>query len=376
MTETLTRPGAGPDRDPAEGRPRGRLRRLVARRRVALLDAPRTRRGRIVTAVVLVLVLLASAGQLAWSTVTALPADAALRVGGLRGEVVTTQSLDARVRLYGALYGIAAPTDPAGQDRFRRDTAKAVAVSELVTREAAARGIVVADKAVSDQLDQLVARSFPAGRDDFLAKLSAAGVSEQDVLGEVRRQMVTSQLYDRITRGVPPVTDDDVARAYDQRRATLTTPEQRHVRAVVLGSQQDAAATLDRLRGGADVTAEAARSLDQSTRGTGGDLGLVGHDQLATLDQGLADAVFGAAPNAYVGPLPLQQAFVVAQVAEVRPGTPLTLDQARDELRAQLGVERTGAVWNGWIADRLRAEGVEYAESYQPADPSSAPAPR
>jgi peptidyl-prolyl cis-trans isomerase C len=175
---------------------------------------------------------------------------------------------------------------------------------------------------------------------------------------------------------VPPVTDADVATAYDQRRATLTTPEQRHVRAVVLGTQPDAAATLDRLRAGADFTAEATRSLDRSTQSTGGDLGLLGHDQVASLDQGLADAVFGAAPGALVGPLPLQQAWVVAQVTEVRPGTPLTLDQARDGLRAQLGVERTGAVWNGWITDRLRDEDVEYAEDYRPADPLSAPAPR
>jgi parvulin-like peptidyl-prolyl isomerase len=385
VTETVTRPEAGPDPDTghptgdgatAPGGWRSRGRRLRARLRGLPVVAPRSRRGALATAVVLVLVLLAGAGQLVYSAVTALPAGAALRVGGVHGEVVTTQALDARVRLYGALYGIAPPADPAGQDTFRRDTAKAVAVSEVVSREAADRNIVVADKAVSDQLDQLVARSFPAGRDDFLARLSGAGISEKDVLDEVRRQMVTARLYDQITHGVPPVSDGDVASAYDQRRATLTTPEQRHVRAVVLGSQPDAGATLDRLRGGADFTGEAARSLDQSTRGSGGDLGLLGHDQVASLDQGLADAVFAAAPGAFVGPLPLQQAWVVAQVTDVRPGTPLTLDQARDGLRAQLGVERTGAVWNGWITDRLRADDVEYADDHRPADPLSAPAPR
>ncbi|MEJ2861565.1 peptidylprolyl isomerase [Actinomycetospora flava] len=369
-------PDAETDAEPEPDRPsRARLLATTARTRAAALAArvPGGRWTRRAVAAVLVLALLAGAGFAVYRWATALPDDAALRVAD---GVVTEQALDQRVRLYGALYGIAPPGDDAGRDTFRRDTAKAVAVSEVVVGEAAARGITVSEAEVSGQLDQLVTRSFPAGRDDFLARLSQVGIGERDVLDEVRRQMVTSRLYEQVVRDVPPVTDQDVARAYDERRATLTTPEQRQVRAIVLSSRDDADATLARLQAGADPAVEATRSLDQSTRGAGGDLGLLVRDQVAALDPGLADAVFTAAPGSFVGPVPLQQAWVVAQITGMRAGSPLTPDQARDPLRAQLGAERAGALWNTWTTDRLRDADVEYADGYRPADPFAAPAPR
>ncbi|MHA6792281.1 peptidyl-prolyl cis-trans isomerase [Pseudonocardia bannensis] len=332
------------------------------------LLVPRPGRAWYVSALMLALLAAGAGTQIAVAEITALPADAALRV---EDTVITEQQLADRVQAFKALYGVQRPDDPAAVERFDRDAAKAVAVSEILERAAQEEGIVIPEKAAQDELDRLVADAYPAGRDDFITRLGQVGLSEPEVLAEIRRQLTNSRLFDQVTRDVPETTDADVQQAYDARRDEMVDPEKRHVRNIVVGSEAEARQTLDRLNTGEDFAAVARDvSLDRSTKDKGGDLGTAVREQL---DPRYADEAFRVSPNSFFGPLETQHGWNVGQVLAVTPAVPLSLDQVRDPLRQKLTAERKLDRWNAWLGGRIQAAGVEYAPHYRPADPDVPP---
>lgn len=342
------------------------VRRLNRKRRLLV---PQRRLPRYLSTGLLVVALAGSGSQIVVDRLHALPADAAFR---LDDSVTTVEQLDHRVQLLGALYGVQRPSDPAKVDQFTRDSAKAVAVSTILDRAAADQGIVIADKTASDQLDKVISQSYPGGRQEFVTKLGQLGVSEQDVLDEIKRQLANAQLYDSVTKGAAPVTDDDVAKAFQDRKQQMVRPEARDLRNIVVGTEAEAEQVLQRLRSGTDFAAVAGQtSLDQSTKDKGGDLGPMTADQL---DKAYADAAFKAPAGTVFGPVQTQNGWNIGQVVSVTPAAPLTFDQVKDQLKTQLANERKSALWNSWLAGRIKAAGVQYADTYRPADPDAPPA--
>ncbi|MEU4377241.1 peptidylprolyl isomerase [Pseudonocardia alni] len=360
----------GADHDTAESdhsETAGRVARL--RRQVTSLVAG-TRIRRIVALVLAVVLVLGAVGGFAWWRLTALPEGAALAVGDV---VVTSDELDQRVQTLQALYGVEPPTEPDRLDSFRRDAAKSVAVSTLLDQEAVARGLVVSDKEAGDVLNRFVEQQFgPGGRAAFVQTLGNVGASEASVTDEIKRQLAVSRLTDQV---VGPVTVDDaeLRTAFDQRRDQLGTPELRSVRHIVVGDEAAAKDVVGRLNAGTPFEQLAReRSLDQSTRDSGGNLGQARRDQL---DPAFGDAAFTASPGAVFGPLQTERGWYVGRVDAVTPPVPAEFDQVKDSLRQTLEAEKALDRWRGWLGDAIRSGDVRYADDYRPADPEALPGP-
>lgn len=297
-----------------------------------------------------------------------LPEDAALRVDGT---VVSTAQLQRRVDVLQALYGVREPRAGRRQDQFRRDVAKAIAVSMILEGEARERGVVVATKAARSTLSRLIEREFPdTGRSGFVRALGNVGVGEREVLDEIERQLVVSQLFDRITAEVR-VSDEDVVAEFDARREELAIPERRRIRNIVVAERATAVQVLRRARAGSGF-AELVRkySLDASTRNAGGDMGLLAQ---ADLEADYGRAAFRAPVGGIFGPVKTRFGWNVGQVVSSRPARPLGLDRVRAELRRQLETEKALEVWRDWVAEQIRGADVEYAPRFRPTDPDSPP---
>ncbi|MBW0090473.1 peptidyl-prolyl cis-trans isomerase, partial [Pseudonocardia sp. KRD-188] len=331
------------------------------------LRLPTTWVGRAVAAAV-VLVLVAVGAGAVWWQASALPADAAYR---LDGRIVTVAELDERIVALQALYGVQAPEDPAAADGFRRDVAKSVVLSDILDREAVERGVVVADKQVTDTRDRYIEEQFgPGGRDAFVRALGNVGTSEESVLEEIRRQMTVGLLMQDVV-GPVTVTDEELRAAYTERQGTLGTPERRTLRNIVVETEEQARAAFDEIRGGVAFEQVAAdRSRDESTRGTGGLLGDLARDEL---EGPVGDAAFAVAPGELYGPVQGQFGWNVGRVDAVAPFVPASFDQVADGLRQALEVERSLAIWQDWIAQQVRESDVVYADDFRPADPDAPP---
>lgn len=323
--------------------------------------------------VLFVLLALSAGTAVSLARVEAVPAGAALRLGD---RTVSIAQLDQRIRLLAALYGISAPKDPAGLDAFRRDSAKAIVISDVLEEAAQARGIIIADKTANDALTDLVDKTYPQGRDVFDQKLAAVGVSSIQVVGELKRQLTDARLFDQVTGNVTPVTDADVAQVYQRRRGEMVEPERRHLRNIVVASHDEAERLATRLGGGADFATLAAQtSSDDSRKPTESDLGVVTRAQL---ESSYGDAAFGAVPTSVFGPVQTSYGWCVGQVLDVTPAVPLTLDQVREPLRASELRQRRQDTWDSWLNGQLESAHPNYADAYRPTrpdtvDPSSTP---
>lgn len=326
------------------------------------------KRWRLVTGVVVTLVLLGGVAVLAVDKLTGLPDNAVLQVGDT---VISQQDFDHRVRLLRALYGVQSPENGDRADQFRRDAAKSIAVSLIVTRAAEERGIVIAERTAQQALDRLVKDQFPAGRDAFIESLGTVGASEREVLAEIGRQLASSRLFDEITKDVAPVTDADVRKHYKDHKADMVTPEKRRLRNIVVRTREDAQKVYAQARKGADFASLAARrSLDQSTKTKGGDLGTRTADQL---EGDFAKAAFAAGKGAVFGPVQTQYGWNVGKVENVRAGDPLAFDQVAEQLKEELNNLRRVEAWRKWFSEELKAAEVEYADDYRPANPDAPP---
>lgn len=340
-------------------------------RTVRLPSLRRPPRSRVYRILSIAVAMLIAAGLLllGFDRLTGLPADAALRVDDT---VVTTDEVDRRISAFRALYGVQSPGGEKA-DEFRRDSAKAVAMQLVLDVAARDRGIVISDKAARDALTNLVEDQLPTeGWRGFVALLGEVGASEEDVLTEVKRQHATAELLHEVTKDVAAPAADEVRQAFDERADEMVTPERRKVRNIVVATEREAKRALRELRSGAGFAALVARrSLDGSTRDTGGNLGFVSRDQL---EPAYADAAFGVAAGEYFGPVETRFGWNVGQVRQIREPKPLRYADVKEEFRAALTSERQLKAWRAWLAEQLQDADIDYADDYRPADPDVPPA--
>lgn len=351
------------------GQRASRLRRLIGRLRGVPLLAPAKRRSRYVGATFVALVAAGSITHVAVAQANALPDDAVFRLGDT---VLNKQQFAHRTKVMEVLYGVKRPDDKAKQDEFRRATAKAIAVSDILEHAKKRANVVIADKEASDQLDKVIKQSYPqGGREQFTNALGSSGISEKDVLDEIKRQLGNGQMYQKLTHSTPPVKEADAHKTYQQRKDEMVQPEQRHLRNIVTDSKDKASKALARVEAGEDFAAVAREvSMDSSSKENGGDLGKVAKEQL---DKEYGKAAFGVKDKGLFGPVKTKEGWHVGQVLKVEPEVPLSFEKVKSQLTTQIHTERKLKVWNSWLSDQIKSAEVEYADDYRPKNPHSPP---
>ena len=139
-----------------------------------------------------------------------------------------------------------------------------------------------------------------------------------------RRRAAGERLLETALGGVQ-VSDDELLELYHSTSDTV------RLQLVVLASEAEAKASLERLRGGARLADEALRSLDPQSRESGGEFGARSRFQLPPL---LANAAFAAPIGQLTGPVKLDLGFAVLRVVERSLGDEQAFAARRDELRA------------------------------------------
>jgi peptidyl-prolyl cis-trans isomerase C len=292
----------------------------------------------------------------------------ALKVEGTK---VSEAEFTRRLDLLRALYDVRPPTDEAKVAAFRGDAAKGMAVAILVSHDVTERNLQAADKVVRDRLDGFIAQRYPqGGRDQFIQALGNFGVSEADVLAEFRRILDTQSLFKAVVGDVK-VGEDQISKAFDDRKAQLAVPEKRKLRHLVVKTEDEAKKALTRINGPETFEGVVKDvSLDSSTKEKGGELGTVARAQL---DPTFGAAAFEAAKGATFGPVQTKNGWHVGLVEDVTAGHAVTLEEVHDSLRDTLVAEASLTKWRGYLADRIRTAEACYAKGNRPADPKAPP---
>lgn len=205
-----------------------------------------------------------------------------------------------------------------------------VMIEQVLIEQAAQReGIDVSET----EVETVIARDIDenGGQGQFESWLQANNWTYDEYKDRQRSMMISSQMFERVTQGVP------------------TEAEQVHARHILMANQDEVRNLLTQLQSGADF-AEIARqySLDPSTKESGGDLGFFPRGTLVVPE--VEDVAFSLSVGQISDVVQSAMGFHVVQVLERVQDKPLT-EESWQALRE--------ATFRDWVSQLWSAANVD-----------------
>ena len=207
-------------------------------------------------------------------------------------------------------------------------------------------------------LDRALAGDIASPPPEVLAKY----FEERKILfrtPEYRKLVIVSLIPSELARWIE-ISDADLKRAYEERRARYITPERRHILQVDFPNAEAASAAAERIAKGASFV-DIAKELGKSEKDI--DLGTL--PKAAIIDRAVADAAFSLKEGEVSAPVQGRFGTVLVQVLKIEPEQGRPFDQVAGELRQELATARAKNdifdLYNK-IED-ARAEGKSLAEA-------------
>ena len=182
-------------------------------------------------------------------------------------------------------------------------------------------------------LDRALAGDIPSPSPDVLAKY----FEERKILfrtPEYRKLVIVSLIPSELARWIE-ISDADLKRAYEERRARYVTPERRHILQIDFPNAEAASAAAERIAKGASLV-DVAKELGKSEKDI--DLGTV--PKAAIIDRAVADAAFSLKEGEVSAPVQGRFGTVLVQVLKIEPEQGRPLDQVAGELKQELATAR------------------------------------
>ena len=185
-------------------------------------------------------------------------------------------------------------------------------------------------------IDRAQAGEVPAPTPEELAKY----FEERKILfraPEYRKLVIVSLIPSEQARWIE-ISDADLKRAYDERRARYVTPEQRHVLQIDFPDAEAARAAADRVAKGATFV-DIAKELGKTEKDI--DLGTVA--KAGMIDKSVAEAAFALKEGEVSAPIQGRFGTVLVQVVKIEPETVRTLEEVAGALKQELATARAKA---------------------------------
>ena len=211
--------------------------------------------------------------------------------------------------------------------------------NEILLERANTMNLVASDAEVEDKFTE---SKSPYTEDEFQRKLTAAGLTVDDLKSDLRRQLSIQKLLNREIVAKINITDQDVADFYQKNRAQFNVPEpQYHIAQIVvtphpdpavhnrkndkatneIEAQRKVAVLEQKLSAGADFFQLAMDYSEDSTGSTGGDLGFHGESSFNQSDPTLKKAVLAMRPGEVSKPVPSRNGgYVILKMIGKEPG--------------------------------------------------------
>ncbi|HEX5705705.1 MAG TPA: peptidylprolyl isomerase [Pyrinomonadaceae bacterium] len=271
-------------------------------------------------------------------------------------------------------------------------------VSELIdraviAREAERRGLVVTPEKLSEREARAVAQF--GGEEKYAEYLASHGLTRDEWREVIRTEIYGELLREELRKDVK-VSDEDVRKFYDERKAdpAFQLPERVTASHVLINARPNlvsqeiqrarnlAGADLERAvgeemnarraraeevrrraAGGADFAALARElSEDPATRERGGDLGTFARD---SHPRAFDDAAFRLRPGEVSGVVQTDYGFHVIKATGREAARSQTFDEAATEIRRRLATERESANLRQWLKEARRTSDVRIEEPYR-----------
>ncbi len=205
--------------------------------------------------------------------------------------------------------------------------------SQWVLNEAKELGVNVSDAEVKKQFEKIKSTQFPKAG-EFQKFLQSSGQTVSDLLLRVKLNMLSTKIQQKIAKQKHAVTEQDVAKYYEQNKSRYGTPEKRTVAEILTKTEEAAKTAKKEIESGKSFASVAkAVSIDPTTKAHGGLIvGLTKGTQSKALDE----AVFSAPKGKLEGPVKTPFGYVIFEVKSVTPGNQQPLSAVKGQIKTQL----------------------------------------
>jgi foldase protein PrsA len=310
---------------------------------------------------------------------------------GQVGEVTITQEqLDAKVaEIQGQLQGQVPTKEESPEEfaQFEKQVLDYLITLEVVTQKAPELDVAVTDGDVDQQLEQ-IKTMFGGDEAKFEEALQEQNLTLESLKKNLREQELIKKVIEAVTADAE-VSDDEVAAKYEENKDQYQVDETRKTRHILFspGTVSDGGNADDQEWQAAKEEADQVRkeimsggdfgelakehSDDPGSKPQGGDLGNVGRGMMVPE---FDEATFSLEKDAISEPIRTQFGYHLIQVQEINPAGTRSLDEMKEQLRAQLEDEKKREIWEDWLAEQRDALDVEVKDGMELTTTTLAPA--
>jgi foldase protein PrsA len=242
-----------------------------------------------------------------------------------------------------------------------------------LAKEAETLGVTVTDDDVTTRLEELKQQFFGGDEQAYQDEIKAQGLTEEDILTDLRAQIISKELFDLVTKD-EAVTDAEVDEYYADNEEQFTTPESREVAHILVDTKKLADDLYQQLQDGAKFAELAKKySTDTGSAEQGGKLTDVRGSFVPEFEQ-----VAFALETGEVGE-PVKSQFgwhVIKALADTKPKKTTPLGDVRESIKDQLLQDKKNKAMAAWVEEvRAKYAGqVAYATGFAPPTTATLPA--
>jgi foldase protein PrsA len=226
-------------------------------------------------------------------------------------------------------------------------------------------GIVVTDKDVQARIKQIKQQYFGNNEAKYQQQLKAQGLTEQLLSINLRGQILSEKLYNKITAGVK-VTNADIQAYYNAHKSTYAQAASRDVRHILVNNKKLADSIEAQLKAGGDFAKLAKKySKDPGSAAQGGKLTISKGQTVAPFDK----VAFSLKTNQISPPVHTTYGWHIIQaLSAVKPAKQTPLASVSASIKTQLLQTKKTDVINKWVADVNTefAKKIGYQTGYVP----------
>jgi hypothetical protein len=236
------------------------------------------------------------------------------------------------------------------------ETVKGEAVSLLVQQaereeKASSMGVTITDKQIAARLAQIKKQYFSNSATKYAAYLKQNKLTDAVVREDVREQLISQAVFDKVTKGVT-VSDKDVHSYYQQHISQYTQQPTRDVRYILVKDKATAKSVYDQLKSGNTATwCKLAKKYAKDASGQ--------NCGKATFSKGQTVAVFDKAAFTsptnvvhapFYDPTQYKSWFVIEPISGVKKAAVQTEKSVTNQIKQQLLQTKKNQTMTDWVS--------------------------
>ena len=248
---------------------------------------------------------------------------------------------------------------------------KGQAVTFLIQRaefeqEAEAMGIKITDDNVNKRIEQLKKQFYGGNEQRYQKTLKQQGLTEDQAKEEVRAQLISEELFKKVTGDVK-VSNDEVKAYYNSHKSQYGQPETREVRHILVTKKVLADKLYAQLKAGANFAKLAKKySKDPGSASNGGKLTISKGQTVPAFDK----TAFSLKKGELSAPVHTQYGYHIIQaLSGVKAAQTTSLSKVQASIKQQLEQQHKNDAMTKWVDKKKQTyckSGIKYQVGYQP----------